>query len=156
LTEDGDWRLGEFEPGGVGGLGLKLAWVSQGRKFFFSEEKKQKTFSRLSRFYPAAYANVAKVFWFFFSKKNALLFHRAAECRVCRRDHPHIPLPQMQAMRNLVIRLVMCRSENRLNNHQERLRKADASDRSPARGTAAWAPGRAGAWPLPMTFRAPA
>jgi hypothetical protein len=103
LTEDGDWRLGEFEPGGVGWLGLKLAWVSQGRKFFFSEEKKQKTFARLSRFYPAAYAKVAKVFWFFFSKKNALLFHHAAECRVCPREHPHIPWPQMRAMRNLVV-----------------------------------------------------
>jgi hypothetical protein len=40
------------------------------RKAFFSEEKKQKTFASLSRTDPAAYAKDAKVFWFFFSKKN--------------------------------------------------------------------------------------
>jgi hypothetical protein len=40
------------------------------RKLFFSEEKKQKTFMSLSRFYPAACARERKVFWFFFSKKN--------------------------------------------------------------------------------------
>jgi hypothetical protein len=45
--------------------------VSMGR-FFFSEEKKQKTFDSLSRFYPTAYAQETKVFWFFFSKKNCL------------------------------------------------------------------------------------
>jgi hypothetical protein len=41
-----------------------------GKDFFFSEEKKQKTFTSLSRFSPAAYAQETKVFWFFFSKKN--------------------------------------------------------------------------------------
>jgi hypothetical protein len=41
--------------------------------FFFSEEKKQKTFMSLSRFHPEAYAIVIKVFWFFFSKKNCFL-----------------------------------------------------------------------------------
>jgi hypothetical protein len=43
------------------------------RKQFFSEEKSQKTFASLSRSYPAAYAKEAKVFWFFFSKKNFFL-----------------------------------------------------------------------------------
>jgi hypothetical protein len=40
---------------------------------FFSEEKKQKTFMSLSRFYAATRAKDAKVFWFFFSKKNFFL-----------------------------------------------------------------------------------
>jgi hypothetical protein len=44
--------------------------VRGGEDFFFSEEKKQKTFMSLSRFSPAAYAIITKVFWFFFSKKN--------------------------------------------------------------------------------------
>jgi hypothetical protein len=38
--------------------------------FFFSEEKKQKTFTSLSRFFLAARVELPKVFWFFFSKKN--------------------------------------------------------------------------------------
>jgi hypothetical protein len=38
--------------------------------FFFSEEKKQKTFTSLSRFSPARVNQDIKVFWFFFSKKN--------------------------------------------------------------------------------------
>jgi len=42
-------------------------------RIFFSEEKKQKTFMSLSRIYQAAYAKDAKVFWFFFSKKNVFL-----------------------------------------------------------------------------------
>jgi hypothetical protein len=42
----------------------------QKRQLFFSEEKKQKTFSSLSRLYPAADNQETKVFWFFFSKKN--------------------------------------------------------------------------------------
>jgi len=42
-------------------------------KTFFSEEKKQKTSDVLSRFYPAASNTDVKVFWFFFSKKNAFL-----------------------------------------------------------------------------------
>jgi hypothetical protein len=32
---------------------------------FFSEEKNQKTFASLSRFYPAANAKDIKAFWFF-------------------------------------------------------------------------------------------
>jgi hypothetical protein len=63
---------------GVGGAGrtksgviLRFLWR---KKAFFSEEKKQKTFTSLSRIYPAAYAKETKVFWFFFSKKNAFLF----------------------------------------------------------------------------------
>jgi hypothetical protein len=43
------------------------------KELFFSEEKKQKTFMSLSRIYPVAYAKDAKVFWFFFSKKNYFL-----------------------------------------------------------------------------------
>jgi hypothetical protein len=50
------------------------AWRdSAKRKVFFSEEKKQKTFTSLSRIYPAARAQETKVFWFFFSKKNCFL-----------------------------------------------------------------------------------
>jgi hypothetical protein len=44
----------------------------EGRKVFFSEEKKQKTFAPLSRRSRPARAPLAKVFWFFFSKKNIL------------------------------------------------------------------------------------
>ena len=40
-------------------------------KAFFSEEKKQKTFMSLSRFYRAAYAIQAKVFGSFFQKRTA-------------------------------------------------------------------------------------
>jgi hypothetical protein len=43
-----------------------------GKRFFF-EKKKQKTSTTLSRFYPARPGQVAKVFWFFFAKKNRLL-----------------------------------------------------------------------------------
>jgi hypothetical protein len=40
---------------------------------FFSEEKKQKTFIRLASAFPDRHeAKLAKVFWFFFSKKNML------------------------------------------------------------------------------------
>ena len=42
------------------------------RKVFFSEEKKQKTFMRLSRFFPAACAQDAKVFLVLFFKKELL------------------------------------------------------------------------------------
>jgi hypothetical protein len=52
----------------------KLLHGLKAREAFFSEEKKQKTFMSLSRFFPAAYAKETKVFWFFFSKKNALLY----------------------------------------------------------------------------------
>jgi hypothetical protein len=41
--------------------------------FFFSEEKKQKTFSSLSRIYPAAYARTQKFFGSFFQKRTAFL-----------------------------------------------------------------------------------
>jgi hypothetical protein len=47
------------------------------RKVFFSEEKKQKTFVSLSRFYPEVHAKDAKVFWFFSSEKNNLPKMRA-------------------------------------------------------------------------------
>jgi hypothetical protein len=65
--------------------GAKVQWLSCGvtlddgrdiikvRKTFFSEEKKQKTFMSLSRFYPATGVIIIKVFWFFFSKKNFFL-----------------------------------------------------------------------------------
>jgi len=39
-------------------------------KAFFSEEKKQQTFTSLSRFYPAACTEDTKVFWFFSSEKH--------------------------------------------------------------------------------------
>ena len=41
-------------------------------KAFFFEKKKQKTFVRLSRFYPDSRDSGIKVFWFFFLKKNCL------------------------------------------------------------------------------------
>jgi hypothetical protein len=40
------------------------------KEVFFSEEKKQKTFARLARFYPAAYANAQKFFASFFQKRR--------------------------------------------------------------------------------------
>jgi hypothetical protein len=43
------------------------------RKIFFSEEKKQKTFTSLSQTFPQRRIKNVKVFWFFFSKKNCLL-----------------------------------------------------------------------------------
>jgi hypothetical protein len=49
----------------------------KGRKAFFSEEKKQKTFMSLSRAYPAPCTQETKVFSFFFSKKNCL------PCLIC-------------------------------------------------------------------------
>jgi len=43
------------------------------RKPFFSEEKKQKTFMRLSRFTPAAHAKSQKFFGSFFQKRTFFL-----------------------------------------------------------------------------------
>jgi hypothetical protein len=48
--------MGRFGVLGNGGWGVVLWRLGKGRKVFFSEEKKQKTFARLSRPYPAAYA----------------------------------------------------------------------------------------------------
>jgi hypothetical protein len=44
----------------------------KGRKAFFSEEKKQKTFIRWRVRSPGSTRQSPKVFWFFFSKKNIL------------------------------------------------------------------------------------
>jgi CHAT domain-containing protein len=49
---------------------------------FFFEKKNQKTFGWLSRAYPADTRQYAKVFWFFFSKKNLLPFCLLAGCAV--------------------------------------------------------------------------
>jgi lysophospholipase L1-like esterase len=46
--------------------------MTQVEKIFFSEEKKQKTFATLGTRWPGHVRQVAKVFWFFFSKKNIL------------------------------------------------------------------------------------
>jgi hypothetical protein len=47
--------------------------VNERRKVFFFEKKKQKTFVALGfRLSERARPRVAKVFWFFFSKKNIL------------------------------------------------------------------------------------
>jgi len=43
----------------------------KGKKVFFFEKKKQKTFT--PSLWPQARAQQAKVFWFFFSKKNCFL-----------------------------------------------------------------------------------
>jgi hypothetical protein len=57
---------------------------------FFSEEKKQKTFMSLSRFYPEACSQEAKVFWFFFSKKNC--FSSAGPQQVLLRETWYKPI----------------------------------------------------------------
>jgi hypothetical protein len=46
------------------------------RKAFFFEKKKQKTFDRCCGLFPRARLEEAKVFWFFFAKKNAFLLAR--------------------------------------------------------------------------------
>jgi hypothetical protein len=46
----------------------------KGRKAFFSEEKKQKTFVFWERALREGPLQGTKVFWFFFSKKNILAF----------------------------------------------------------------------------------
>jgi len=43
-------------------------------KIFFFEKKKQKTFIRLAAAFPDRASQGAKVFWFFFSKKNVFYF----------------------------------------------------------------------------------
>jgi hypothetical protein len=45
---------------------------TKARQAFFSEAKKQKTFIRLSRLYPAARAKEQKFFGSFFQKRTAL------------------------------------------------------------------------------------
>jgi hypothetical protein len=49
----------------------RLAEGGKKRKVFFSEEKKQKTFGRLSRTSPAAYAKSQNFFGSFFQKRTA-------------------------------------------------------------------------------------
>jgi hypothetical protein len=57
----------------LGGAGLvqssrSLIWLGKaGRKHFFFEKKKQKTFILLVRIFPQYAPQKAKVFWFFFS-----------------------------------------------------------------------------------------
>jgi hypothetical protein len=46
--------------------------MKDGRKVFFSEEKKQKTFVHWRVRSPASLRQSPKVFWFFFSEKNIL------------------------------------------------------------------------------------
>jgi hypothetical protein len=57
-------------------LALQIAHglLTQSRKVFFSEEKKQKTFVSLGARQPGHVRQGTKVFWFFFSKKNVLRF----------------------------------------------------------------------------------
>jgi hypothetical protein len=62
--------------------GLSISRSQRSKKDSFSEEKKQKTFASLSRLYPAAYTKDAKVFWFFFSKKNCFLIHGRYSCNM--------------------------------------------------------------------------
>jgi hypothetical protein len=58
--------------------GADPAWHGVGelrggvRQVFFSEEKKQKTFDLWGGCSPDPTRQMAKVFWFFFSKKNSL------------------------------------------------------------------------------------
>jgi hypothetical protein len=46
--------------------------MSEGRKTFFFEKKKQKTFIPCGPRQPRRARKSAKVFWFFFTKKNSL------------------------------------------------------------------------------------
>jgi hypothetical protein len=67
--------------------------IKEGRKDFFFEKKKQKTFGHWAEPYDWRARKHAKVFWFFFSKKNCFLpflttaspyaqhtWHRAPPC----------------------------------------------------------------------------
>ena len=67
--------------------GWLVFWAAR-RKVFFSEEKKQKSFVSLSRFYTAAYTQVIKVFWFFFRKRTASYTAGAFRIIPCRLHSP--------------------------------------------------------------------
>jgi hypothetical protein len=54
-------------------MGVGISSERQGRKAFFFEKKKQKTFARLSRTFPAANAKWQKFFGSFFQKRTAFL-----------------------------------------------------------------------------------
>jgi hypothetical protein len=54
---------------------IPFGWISKESKHFFFEKKKQKTFSRWAERYDRRARKSSKVFWFFFSKKNACLLH---------------------------------------------------------------------------------
>jgi hypothetical protein len=60
-------RVCEIFGGAVGGSRSAAGVTEEGRKRFFFEKKKQKTFISLLPMQDV------KVFWFFFSKKNAYL-----------------------------------------------------------------------------------
>jgi hypothetical protein len=59
-------RLAQQRSGGA--RGKPAVYRLRGRKVFFSEEKKQKTFTSLSPSYPATQTKDMKVFWFSFLK----------------------------------------------------------------------------------------
>ena len=72
--------------------------MSKGRKDFFFEKKKQKTFGREGRAFPRSQSHIVKVFWFFFSKKNCLLIGSTAlaGCMVGPDYHrPAAPVPMV-------------------------------------------------------------
>ena len=68
------WDLAVLLPG----CRTQAALALFRRKHFFFEKKKQKTFGSLGPAYPRSRPKVAKVFWFFFSKKNMLPFTAVA------------------------------------------------------------------------------
>ena len=67
-SEDGDVRDGEADGG-------------EGVRVFFSEEKKQKTFMSLSRFFPAACTQTQKFFGSFFQKRTAFFALEQTPCK---------------------------------------------------------------------------
>jgi hypothetical protein len=78
---------------------MGLGRVRQGKRFFF-EKKSQETFAPMRYTVPSRVPKCAKVFWFFFSKKNCLLSSLTlATSAACAQPDPHqifapLPLPQ--------------------------------------------------------------
>ncbi len=73
--------------------------VAVGRKVFFSEEKKQKTFARAVADRAGGVRQVAKVFWFFFSKKNAFLSYGPVTSAL-RQVPRYVPSPPVWLMKS--------------------------------------------------------
>jgi hypothetical protein len=65
-------RARDSRPGGF--IYWRFLFSNEERRFFFSEEKKQKTFGLWGVRSPGPTRQSAKVFWVFFSKKNIFLY----------------------------------------------------------------------------------
>ncbi len=79
-------------------------------KTFFSEEKKQKTFTSLSRFSPATYARTQKSFGSFLQKRTASFKTQTYPRRALLAAHPSVP----PATRHPPLRNLMSRVASRL------------------------------------------